>query len=212
MATTGPRYRFTMYYDTRDETLQTQWFYGAEDGAVPLITAATIAALNARCVDVKNGFNNAFSDSAICVGFKIDSIDRQDTPFYYRPFRSSAVRSGSQLPNNCQLNVLFQGRRDPPLPLPRRSTIRSGMRLCGFERDDQLNGKWTSTFIDDVLSLFLDPIEEDLVVGGDTFVLATGGKGNLFPVDNVIPSTVVGRNITRRANRPQNRRHANDPV
>ena len=212
MATTGDRYRFTMFYDVRDETLSASWFYGAEDGTVPLILRSTYSPIRAKCDLIEVAFRNSFAGNATCVGFRIDSIDRLDTPFLYLPYGSKASRSGRALPNNCMCNVLFQGRRDPPLPLPKRSTIRSGLRLSGFDIDDQQNGRWTQTFFDDILDPFMAPIESDLVVDGDTFVLATGGKGNKFPVDNVIYNEIVGRNITRRANRPQTRRHQNDPV
>lgn len=206
MATTGDRIRFTMFYDVRDETLSTSWFYGALDGSVPVITRANFAPIEAKCTAVNNAFKNTMVGNAVCVGFRVDSIDRMDTPFIYIAYGGKATRSGRALPNNCQLNVLFQGRRDPPRPLPRRSTIRSGLRLCGFDVDDQINGRWTQTFFDDILDPFMAPIESDLVIAGDTFVLATGGKGNKFPVDNVIYNEIVGRNITRRANRPQTRK------
>ena len=206
MATTGPRLRFTMYYDVRDETLESSWFYGALDGTVPLITQAVKQDYLTRLGQVETVFQNVFSGDSILVGFRIDSIDRQDTPFFYRCSRREADRSGRPLPNVNQLNIVFQGRRDPPLPLPRRSTIRSGMRLSGFISSDQVGGRWTESFLENEVKGFTDVIGAPLIIAGDTFVLATGGKDNLFPVDNIIPSEIVGRNITRRANRRQTRK------
>lgn len=201
MSLTGGQLHFTMYYQPKDEVLQTQWSLGqedVEDTFVALNHDQLTGPMGAYLDDISTKFALMTSSSCTLIGFAVNQATPRRTGTLNHNKNIAGALPGSSLPNNTYLLLNKVGSQpDPPNPPITRT---SRMMISGLAATSQSNGRFQQAFFDGAVADFIASIHAGFVEdGGGTLVHAM----NKYPVrvDTFFASPVVGSFATRTANR-----------
>jgi len=200
----SPRLGIRVFYAPGDEVLATTIFFGIPDDTTPPpIQSSTTQALVTIAENLTDAFAQIFNNSTLIIGCHFFCPDDETVQTYQCLTRKPGLRVGSPLPNTAILNLRFTSVRVPPPAPPKRLTYSGGLRLSGFLKDDQDEGTWSNDFRIIVKNNLTDFLTAGFEFNVKDYVLAAGGEGNQFTINNVLAMPVVARSIDRVGNRSQ---------